>query len=60
MGGSWRTPVYMGLLDRGFVNDLKADGTFNEISFNREWTTIMLSLNTINCWNILRDFEATA
>ena len=26
MGGSWRTPVYMGLLDRGFVNDLKADG----------------------------------
>lgn len=40
MGGSWRTPVYMGLLDRGFVNDLKADGTFNEISFNREYESI--------------------
>ena len=36
MGGTWRTPVKMGLLDRGFVNDLKADGTFDEVSFGRE------------------------
>ena len=40
LGGSWRTPVYMGLLDRGFVNDLKADGTFNEVSFAREYESI--------------------
>lgn len=40
MGGSWRTPVKMGLLDRGFVNDLKADGTFDEISFAREYESI--------------------
>lgn len=40
MGGSWRTPVFMGLLDRGFVNDLRADGTFNEVSFAREWNKI--------------------
>lgn len=40
IGGSWRTPVYMGLLDRGFVNDLKSDGTFNEVSFAREWNKI--------------------
>ena len=37
MGGSWRVPVKMGLLDRGFVNDLKADGTFDEVSFDREY-----------------------
>lgn len=37
MGGSWRVPVKMGLLDRGFVNDLKADGTFDEVSFEREY-----------------------
>lgn len=40
MGGSWRTPVKVGLLDRGFVNDLKSDGTFNEISFNREYESL--------------------
>ena len=40
MGGSWRTPVKMGLLDRGFVNDMKADGTFDEVSFNREYESI--------------------
>lgn len=40
MGGTWRTPVKMGLLDRGFVNDLKADGTFDEISFAREYESI--------------------
>lgn len=40
MGGTWRTPVKMGLLDRGFVNDLKADGTFDEISFSREYESI--------------------
>ena len=40
IGGSWRTPVYMGLLDRGFVNDLKSDGTFNEVSFAREYESV--------------------
>ena len=37
MGGSWRTPVKMGLLDKNFVNDLRADGTFDEVSFDREY-----------------------
>jgi hypothetical protein len=36
-GGSWRIPVLHKLLDRNFVKDLRADGTFNEISFNREY-----------------------
>ena len=40
MGGTWRTPVKMGLLDRGFVNDLKADGTFDEVSFGREYESL--------------------
>ena len=58
MGGSWRTPVKMGLLDRGFVNDLKADGTFDEISFAREWTKLfMLTLNAINCWKLLKTYK---
>ena len=36
-GGSWRIPVLHKLLDRNFVKDLRADGTFNEVSFNREY-----------------------
>ena len=48
----------MGLLDRGFVNDLKADGTFDEISFAREWTKLfMLTLNAINCWELLKTYK---
>ena len=37
MGGSWRIPVAMKLLDKHFVRDLKLDGTFNESSFDREY-----------------------
>lgn len=37
MGGTWRIPVLMGLLDKTFIKDLKMDGTFNESSFDREY-----------------------
>ena len=37
MGGTWRIPVLMKLLDRSFLQDLKRDGTFNEASFAREY-----------------------
>lgn len=37
MGGTWRIPVLMKLLDKNFVRDLKLDGTFNESSFDREY-----------------------
>lgn len=40
IGGSWRIPVLMKLLDRNFVKDLKSDGTFNESSFAREYESI--------------------
>lgn len=40
MGGTWRVPVLMKLLDRNFVKDLKADGTFNEASFAREYESV--------------------
>ena len=40
MGGTWRIPVLMGLLDKTFIRDLKMDGTFNEASFNREYESI--------------------
>lgn len=40
IGGSWRIPVKMGLLDRGFTNDLKQDGTFTEESFAREYESV--------------------
>jgi hypothetical protein len=39
-GGSWRTPVAMGLLDKDFVSQLKQDGTFNEVSFAREYESV--------------------
>lgn len=37
MGGTWRIPVAMHLLDKNFIRDLKLDGTFNEMSFAREY-----------------------
>ena len=33
MGGTWRIPVLVKLLDANFIKDLKNDGTFNEASF---------------------------
>jgi len=36
-GGTWRIPVKHRLLDRGFVQDMRQDGTFNEASFGREY-----------------------
>lgn len=40
MGGTWRIPVLMKLLDRGFVQDLRNDGTFDESSFQREYESV--------------------
>lgn len=37
MGGTWRVPALTGLLDKNFIKDLKMDGTFNEMSFDREY-----------------------
>lgn len=51
MGGSWRTPVKMGLLDRGFVNDLKSDGTFDEVSFGREYESLWAGSATESFYN---------
>ena len=40
MGGTWRIPVLMDLLDKTFIRDLKMDGTFNESSFLREYESV--------------------
>ena len=40
MGGTWRIPVLMKLLDRTFIQDLKSDGTYNDASFDREYESI--------------------
>ena len=37
LGGTWRIPVLMKLLDKTFLQDLKSDGTYNEASFDREY-----------------------
>ena len=37
MGGTWRIPAACGLISKHFVTDLKMDGTFNEMSFAREY-----------------------
>lgn len=37
LGGTYRIPVLMKLLDKNFVQDLKRDGTFNDASFDREY-----------------------
>lgn len=40
MGGTYRIPVLVGLLDKDFVHDLKQDSTFNETAFQREYESI--------------------
>lgn len=37
MGGTWRIPVLVKLLDKSFLQDLQKDGTYNEASFDREY-----------------------
>ena len=36
LGGTWRTPVAMGLQSKTFIKDQKEEGTYNEASFERE------------------------
>lgn len=40
LGGSWRIPVLHKLLDPNFVEELKEDGTYNPLSFDREYESI--------------------
>ena len=40
MGGTYKVPVLMKLLDKNFIKDLKMDGTFNESSFSREYESV--------------------
>ena len=37
LGGTWRTPVGMGLQSKTFIADQKSEGTYNEASFEREY-----------------------
>ena len=37
LGGTWRTPVGMGLQSKTFIQDQKSEGTYNEASFFREY-----------------------
>lgn len=37
IGGTYKIPILVKLLDKNFVKDLKMDGTFNESSFAREY-----------------------
>jgi hypothetical protein len=40
LGGTWRTPVAMGLQSKTFIKDQKEEGTYNEASFEREYESI--------------------
>lgn len=40
LGGTWRVPVLMKLLDKGFLRDIKSDETFEEASFAREYESV--------------------
>lgn len=37
LGGTWRTPVEVGLQSKTFIKDQKEEGTYNEASFSREY-----------------------
>lgn len=40
MGGTWRLPVLEGLQSRNFINEIRADATFNSASFDREYESL--------------------
>jgi hypothetical protein len=40
LGGTWRTPVAVGLQSKTFITDQKEEGTYNEASFEREYESI--------------------
>ena len=40
LGGTWRTPVVVGLQSKTFIKDQKEEGTYNEASFEREYESI--------------------
>lgn len=40
LGGTYKTPVQAGLLDKDFVQQLRLQGTFNEDSFNRQYMSV--------------------
>ena len=39
-GGDWRVPVMHGLLNSDFIEELKQDGTYNDMSFSSEYESI--------------------
>ena len=40
LGGTWRTPVAVGLQSKTFITDQKNEGTYNEASFEREYESV--------------------
>lgn len=56
MGGTWRIPVMEKLLKKGFIDELKLDGTYNDASFAREYRLICTLKIIENCWKTLRAF----
>ena len=40
LGGTWRTPVEVGLQSKTFIKDQKEEGTYNEASFAREYESV--------------------
>jgi hypothetical protein len=42
LGGTWRTPVAVGLQSKTFITDQKNEGTYNEASFEREYRRFVL------------------
>jgi hypothetical protein len=60
ISSDWRLPVANGLLPKNFVQEMKANGSFNEMSFEREYERKPYSLNPVNCRDTLRAARATA
>ena len=54
MGCDYRVPMLHGLLDRTYINKLKASPSYNEESFAREYRRICTLKIIENCWEHLR------
>ena len=56
MGGTFETPVCEGLLDADFVDQLRTQGSFNDVSFDREYRSIW-SGDAVNAFYSAEKFD---
>lgn len=54
IGGDWKVPVIEGLQPANFIQSQEMDSSMEEGGFDREYKLNLYSINTTNCWKLLK------